>query len=215
MKSMRQPEKWEIPAAQRHTALLQELPPSILKWVGRVAFKLSILEFQIAQVVYALVGVDRRIGRLAVRSPRASEMIEMIHELAHVKSLKCEALATSVKPRLEHVQMERDLLIHGLWVKDPRGLPAVISVNGPAPVQGAYKGRKRRIEPVSVTFSEAACKATLDEIEALTLEVDGYLRRVLQELGTSPEKLRAPPLPALRADSPIRQKPSPQRRARP
>jgi hypothetical protein len=46
-----------------------DLPASMAKTIGKIITKFAYLEYEMSQVAWILVGVDERIGRLAVIEP--------------------------------------------------------------------------------------------------------------------------------------------------
>jgi hypothetical protein len=189
--SFSDPEKWDLlPPA--HTPLETSLPLSMYREIGRVAFKFSLLEHQLRQAAYLVAGVDRRIGRVAFRDPRAEDMVEMINDLIDSKEMKIEHIAKGFLTKLRKAKTDRDLLCHGLWARNPNTQEIqLITVRGTAdtPREGHIK---RKLEPISVTVTVEMIRELTRSIETLSTILNDFLVAVLAELGTSQEILRPP-----------------------
>jgi hypothetical protein len=192
--------KWTV-HGQIHARLETALPPSLYRDIGRITFKFSALEYQLNQLVYALAGVDREIGRLAIRSPRAEELIELINDLVDARGMNVGRIDSQLKTEVGDAQANRDLLAHGVWVKSAEtGELRIVTMRGKFPVPGAVRGRSRSHNPVTVDFNSSHAAAITASIEQSTQKIDLYFRSVLSELGASPETLRKPLDPKDRKD---------------
>jgi hypothetical protein len=68
--------KNKLPKSRIDVDIVIDLPPSYCRGIGRIAVKHAALEYQLNQFSYLLIGVDRRVGRIAIRDPRTEELID-------------------------------------------------------------------------------------------------------------------------------------------
>ena len=140
---------------------LIELPPSLLREIGRTMVLSAHLEFSLSRIAYGLIGVDRQTGRIAVREPRLVERFDMITDLLTLKEFKSKTDLISLRRRLQKCDDQRNLVAHGIWTREPTTKTLqIIKTSGkwqPTPKHKA--GTKRATHPEGVTFEhEESCR---------------------------------------------------------
>ena len=152
---------------------IHELPTSISRELGRSIVRWSYFEHYIQKVIWALVGVDDIIGRYAVREPRITERIDMIRELAALRSikLKSDAWFHDYWVQADAAQSRRDLLAHGLWANYPDGTLRVIRMRGQHPKNiKQIPHRSRKISPEGQSVTVAELRFVIGRIDLLIAE---------------------------------------------
>jgi hypothetical protein len=141
------------------STLLYEVPASISREIGRIIVRWAYFEYFIQKVVWLLVDVDQTIGSYSVREPRITDRIDMIQDLASLRSIKLkeEEWFQAYRIQADAAQSRRDLLAHGLWTSYPDGSFRVIKTRGQHPKarsQVPHRSRKVAPEALSVTVRE-------------------------------------------------------------
>jgi len=131
-----------------------DLPDNLLAEIGRCLTLFAHIEWRLARFTYALLRLDREEGRLAVRDQRAGEQVATICDLLAHRQIKSNADTNGLQKRLKAAESQRNLLAHGIWLKDPiYDQWRVISWSGSwqiSPGRGAKL--KRKMAPEGVLF---------------------------------------------------------------
>ena len=170
--------------------LTADLPEKYSALVGSIVTRWSIQERLLADLTYALLNIDLKRGRIAVRSPRANEHIVMIKQLMSLDGIQCDSIdLDKLAEQLRALESIRDLVAHGLWFVEPKTkLPAVRNTAGhwkPDP-----KGPKvsRRIKPEAVVFDTSSFGNILDAIEKTIRETMAAHVEITKKLQASRRK---------------------------
>jgi hypothetical protein len=173
------------------SALIYEVPASISREIGRIIVRWAYFEYSIQQVVWLLVGVDQITGSFSVREPRVTERIDMIQDLASLRSvkLKDELWFQAYRVQADAAQSHRDLLAHGLWTSYPDGSFRVVKTRGQHPKsrkQVPHRSRKVSPEALSVTAKELRWITGI--IDLLVTDAVSLKKSVQEKLEASPSK---------------------------
>ncbi len=139
------------------------------------------------------MGVDPKLGRIAVRDPRIDDRIEMIGDIAYLRKLQVDPKALDIlEKRANEVLRWRDLLAHGIWIPKDDGGWMLQNLSGLYPKDHEAEHRKRRINPeginVDIDGLLSVADGTLHLIEA-AIEI----RQMIQaQLPPSPDTSREP-----------------------
>ena len=146
---------------------LYDLPQEFSEEIGRIVVRWAYLEHYVQRIVWMLLELDPKRGRLAVRDPSMQERIVMISDLASLQAIKLELSAFLNNAKV--TAGERNLVAHGLWMKDADGSWYVQDTKGehPKDVKGLLS-HKRRIEPGSV-------KLDIERLRSITSAIDGLI----------------------------------------
>ena len=94
-----------------------DLPTPIAREIGRIIAAHSTLEQYLTRVIYMILGVGPKDGRLAVREPRTEDRLDLILDLQEVELTKTDILL--LRDSLTAAKRERDKVAHGVWLKEP------------------------------------------------------------------------------------------------
>ena len=67
-----------------------DLPASLMREIGRTMVLSVNIEFRLSRIAYALLGIDRKAGRIAVREPRVVERFDIGQRIAGPYGSKVE-----------------------------------------------------------------------------------------------------------------------------
>jgi hypothetical protein len=102
----------------RELPVVLNLSPLLCREIGRVITRHAYLEWRLSKIIYALLSVGPKEGRLAVREPRATDRLVLIRDLVHLKGLEIRADLDLLAEAIDSVTRQRDQLAHGIWLRD-------------------------------------------------------------------------------------------------
>lgn len=150
-----------------------DLPPEYCEQIGRILVKFAYLEQYLKRVPMGILKLSLAQGFVAVRSPRMSELMDMITDLDSLSPCNFPAgLIASLKPKLADLERRRDLLAHAGWALVD-GEWCLLNTKGSWNKQGptgAPKG-KRVITPEFDPVS-------LERLRTLVVELDQAIQEV-------------------------------------
>ena len=119
------------------------------------------------------MGVDEKVGRLAVSDPRAKQKWETIRDLLFLRGVNLnETKYKKVYDALDEISELRDLLAHGLWTC-PTGKWGVVKFGGKLEDQTLHKiERKRRIRPEALEATPHGMAPIIEQIDNLIKALD-------------------------------------------
>ena len=136
-------------------------------------------------VIYLLLDIDPKRGRLAVREPRATDRLIVIKDLINLSNITVTLDLTSLSTSLAKVQSERDRLAHGIWLRDQSTNEILLRVTKGTlqTAKGRREKTKRVISPEGIIFGVSECRKLTEDIreaaetiELLGFEIDEALR---------------------------------------
>jgi hypothetical protein len=134
--------------------IVPRLPNGHLLLIGEVITSWALLEHELRLTVFLLLGLDNKRGRLAVRSARAKETIDLIADLMHQSKLRSKTTRLDELGKLlEELENRRNTLAHNIWLKDEDGILHIQSLTGVWP-QKDGKRLKRRVLPAGIPVTE-------------------------------------------------------------
>ena len=93
-----------------------DLPAKILEGVGRVIVRWAFAEQYAQRLIYKLLRINPKQGRVAVSEPRLEDRYEIIATLAFLRDISLnEKAITKMKTEARRLKEARDLVGHGIW----------------------------------------------------------------------------------------------------
>src|SRR5665811_1799988 len=77
------------PRQMGNVPLTSDLPPSILREIGKICVAYSRIEWLLNKTIYDVLKVSSAEGRLAVRDPAPDQRVELIEDLMKLNNIKC------------------------------------------------------------------------------------------------------------------------------
>jgi len=168
---------------------LKRLPASMTRGMGRLLVADSYLDLALIQIIYDLIGVGQKEGRLAVREPRTVERLQLILDLAHVHGIKIAMDLKTLREALVKSTSNRDLVSHGTWFREPDGGNLLVRrLRGSWPKDETGFATSRRIMPQGEFIDEDELAIMLGLTEAAIEAVEELHAQVRAGLATSPRK---------------------------
>jgi hypothetical protein len=144
------------------------LPAAFSREIGRIIIKFAYLEWYLKRVPIALLNISLAQGYVAVRSPRMSDLIDMIIDLEKIgpTRLPPEMLA-KLKADLPEIERRRDRIAHGGWAQEEgRCYLAVTAGNWPKYSAKHVPTGKRKITPEMVEVPLSELRLQVDDLDA-------------------------------------------------
>lgn len=141
--------------------------------IGRIMTRWAFLEWRLRVVAYILLGVDHRLGRIAVREPRAADYLTMIQDICMMRNITLKSDTKTLRKELAECKESRDLLAHGIWIKH-RGskLPVIQKATGSYQEEPGQKRTKAKMAPKSMMVELAELKKLSKRIEIATSRIE-------------------------------------------
>ena len=131
-----------------------DLPSDLSCQIGISVVLFANLEWSLSRIAYAILGVDRNMGRIAVREPRATDRFDMICELLTYREIESKTDLKLLRQSIEECQETRNLLAHAVWVKEPDyGTFRILKTAGQwQPTPAHPQKTKRKVHPEALEF---------------------------------------------------------------
>lgn len=169
----------------RESPIVTDLPISLLREIGRVTVTYANLEDRLSKVIYLLLDIDPKRGRLAVREPRATDRLEVIRDLMQLSNITVSIDMQNLAANMSRIQRERDQLAHGIWVRESVTKKTYLRlIKGSwQPIKGLRGKTSRRVTPQGIIFGVDECRElvrsiadTAEAIEHLGYQIDASLQ---------------------------------------
>lgn len=172
--------------------VIEQLPDDYLKLIGEIVTAWSLQEATLRGLVFRMLNLDHKRGRTAVRTPRASEMVDMLEELALIAGFTFDASSLEM---LDDVERRRNQVAHSVWLMSPNGKPMIQNLQGKWPNSSTGKGVKKRISPEGIEIDPENLTDLVNAIRNLTANTLAVGRAIEKCLKSSPSE----PTPANRS----------------
>jgi hypothetical protein len=109
------------------------LPAPIAASIGTTIARHSYLDWVLGQVLYSLMEISLKQGRVVVRPPRAGEYVQAVRDLYAFHKIESKFDFDGLARRLERAEAARHLLARSVFMRDidARGKPKVRLGRGP------------------------------------------------------------------------------------
>lgn len=130
------------------------------------------VEWQLSTILYKLAGVGPKQGRIAILELRANDYPNRFKWLLQVHKARVTTDLRTLAKDLGDAEDERNLLAHGLWIKDPEsGELRIWRTRGAWESDSTNAGINRRLRP-------EASKCGPTEMRSLIVTIDELIRRL-------------------------------------
>lgn len=151
--------------------LRYRLPVAYSTEIGRIMTRWAFIEWQLQQITYRVVGVDQKIGRLAIREPRTDSHVTMIADVMKRRRITVSTDLTKLSVGLIQIKNFRDAIAHGIWIKHPSTkLPMLQYTKGKWSLPAMPK-TKRVVEPQGVPV-------TIEKLREFVKSIEGAARTI-------------------------------------
>ena len=174
--------------------IVHELPDGLAALVGRVVVTYAKLEHKLTMLSALLLQLNKAESRITLRTPRATERLDMALDLFAVKNITIKMDFVALRQTLERATSGRDILAHGLWLEHPETKELYLRLTRGKWPKNMTRGTTvtRAVFPQSIPYNEENCKATLALIQQALSGVDQLGEEIDAALQAFPERFREP-----------------------
>ena len=145
-----------------------QLPVSYYRDIGRVIFHWARLENELKDVIYTLLSIGRKEGRIAISTPRADQIVERITDLISIKGLATKVKLKEYQSAVQILRVGRDAIAHGIWADHPGSKnPVLQRTSGSISPEPGQKKVSARIFPGALDVEPGDLRKTAQQIEIL------------------------------------------------
>lgn len=94
---------------------VKRLPPDFYSYIGRLAFEWGRVESLMVLAAKRMLGISIKAARVAMRTPRPTDVLEMIEQLAYLHKEDLGDVA-ALRRALDKLDRNRNLILHAKWV---------------------------------------------------------------------------------------------------
>lgn len=176
----------EIHKKMRDLPEVRRLPATYATQIGRVISRWAYQEWLLTRVMYELLGLSPKAGRLAVKTGNINTYMQMLSDLMRVYPIQVPTNMNKLWQDLAKAESERDHLAHGLWLKES-GSPSLRlwHTRGRKVVDAGEPTVSRKHRPDSLPKSPNdignTCK-TIDDLIVRTRILEKEIRAALASL---------------------------------
>lgn len=147
--------------------IVHELPDELNAAIGQVIVAYARLEHNVTALAAILLQLNKAESRIALRTPRVAERLDMVLDLFAIKGILPGIDAIALRSLLEQAANRRDTIAHGIWIRhDETGELWLRLARGSWP-KDKTEGTKvsRVILPQSIPYGADECRETLKLID--------------------------------------------------
>jgi hypothetical protein len=157
--------------------------------IGRIIVHWAYFEYCIQEMNRQTLGITAAAGRLAMREPRFTDRLEMLHDLIKLRKGEWDdALYKSLLSRAKLAEAKRNLVTHGIWAHRSDGWYVELT-------RGSWPKNLRELVAGSRKITTELVPMDTDKLRSATSEIAGLIdnlkRLRASAVGTpwpSPEK---------------------------
>jgi hypothetical protein len=154
--------------------VVRDLPPNLMREIGRVIFFHSYVEWRLSVIVCDILRVTKVLGHLVARDSRTTDQFDLICDLISLKNVKTGVDLIHLRKSLVSATTQRDLLAHGTWVRDTRTKVFLLrhAGGGGKPERNKKLQTKRSPKPRVQKYGIEECRSLSLLINGIILTVD-------------------------------------------
>ena len=180
-----------MPKPVKTVEVVQRLPDEYLLLVGEIITLWAYQEHMLRSLTYLMLGVGPKRGRIAVRSPRAADLVTMIGDLLLVDGVKLSVVdLKEFANQLAFIERTRDMLAHNIWTKSDSGRLRIRKTSGKVLSKPGETKIPLRIEPAAVSVTLKNLQGVVSAIQTTIENTHCLLRDIEAQLATLPEDHR-------------------------
>lgn len=158
----------------RATPVARDLPPNLMREIGRVVFYIAYTEWQLNVITHDLLRLTKILGRLATGDIRAIDRFDLVCDLVNLKGIKTNVDLISLRKSIVSAMTQRDLLAHGTWTRDPQTKAFLLRLvrDSWKPQKHKEAQAKRTANPRTPQYGITECRSLSQLINGIMLTVD-------------------------------------------
>lgn len=148
--------------------VLYKLPEEITAKIGHVVVAASYIDLVLSGMIYDILPIGPKEGRIAVKEPSAEERFTIITDLLNLKGINLTVDIKGLRKEIKYIADRRNEIVHGTWL-DNGGQTLLRLTKGDWQPNPKMQGNaKRKIYPQAIKFETEELKKLSDDIDDLT-----------------------------------------------
>lgn len=136
------------------------LPNKYNTAIGQTITRFAALEAALRHFIYAMLDLERELGRVAIKNPRMKDSWAMVQDIMSIRGFHTKIDMKLLTKNCIELEGWRDKLAHGSWVKHTgSSIPVLQVTSGTFPDGPGGKSFKARIRPVAFAVSLPALRS--------------------------------------------------------
>ena len=162
------------------------LPVSYSTEIGRLMTRYAFLEWRLRELVYDLLEVSPKEGRIAVGGTRATDYLAKALDLIELKKLHVTPDLKKLRTPLRNLQSYRGAIAHGVSLRDPNSdVPTLQWLKGEYEASETGEKKKARFDPASRPLKLTELRRMVTAIAKNVVMVERAREEILAQLGSS------------------------------
>jgi hypothetical protein len=178
--------------------IIHKLPNNLAAAIGRIVVLYAKLEHKVTALSGLILQLDRAEMRVAIRTPRVPERLEMALDLLALKKIHIPSDSDETRALLSVFAAERDRLAHGIWLRHPQTKKTYLRIARGKWPKDMTRGASinRIVLPQAVPYAAKDAISSLAQGEKTLAAIDILGEELDQAMKNHPERFRLP-LPIL------------------
>jgi hypothetical protein len=174
--------------------IVHELPDELALIIGRVIVGYARLEYNLSAVSALLLQLNKVESRIALRTPRAVDRLDMALDLFALKAIEPSTDTSALRTLIEQACVGRDALAHGMWLRHPENGSLWLRLTRGNWPKDKTEGAKipRTFLPQAIPYGVEECAQTLALVEAALEQVNELGKDLHIAQTTYPGRFRPP-----------------------
>lgn len=166
--------------------VMYELPDEYCLLVGQFITRWAHLEWRIKSMMYVLLRIDPKLGRLVVQEPRVIDYITMVENVATIKGITVSVDWKKLRTIFGKIQSWRDWFAHGLWLDT--GEPSIQIIKGKTVLKKGGPSYNARIQPYAMQVPPRVLRGVIRSVDAAVDLIGKMQGQIEQHVKPSREK---------------------------
>jgi hypothetical protein len=174
--------------------IIHELPDDLSALIGRIMVGYARLEYNLTALSALLLQLNKAESRIALRTPRAVERLDMALDLFAIKAIEPSTDTTELRALVEKASQGRDAIAHGIWLSHPETGELWLRLARGSWPKDKTQGAKipRAIYPQSIPFGVEQCRETLATVTAALERLNDLGADLSLAQQSYPDRFRSP-----------------------
>lgn len=157
----------------RDVPVVRDLPANLMGEIGRIIFSHAYVEWRLNLIIFDLLHVTKVLGRLVGRDIRPIDQFDLICDLISLKDVRTGVDLIRLRKSLLSATAQRDLLIHGTWVRRPQTKAFLLQHASSSKPETVKRGQtKRSTRPEVREYGIKECRSLSKLIREIILTID-------------------------------------------
>lgn len=174
--------------------IIHTLPDDLAAIIGNVIAAYARLEYNLTTLSAMLLQLNKAEARLALRTPRATDRLDMALDLFAIKALVPVGDMAALRTLIEEASAGRDAIAHGMWLRHPEDGQIFLRMARGSWPKAMTEGHRisRTVFPQSIPYGVKDCAETLEKVELALRRLDLLGAQIDNLIATWPDRFGTP-----------------------